>query len=112
MKQNHLVVNYRHWADATQVSRDESVIIVVPSYELNGMHVSDAIGRLELAPFATFHVGLFDTSRDYEQFWLERIQEIRKDYTEADWLEETTDDLLVLPVSMMEFVEIDASVLA
>jgi hypothetical protein len=107
----HLKVEFRHWAGCSQVPRDKSGIVVICGYELNGMFVGESLGKLVADTFLMFEVAMpkpIDTRhwKMNNKYWTDSIKQIRAAFTEEDWMEGTTDEVLLLPVSTIEWVEL------
>ncbi|HSE47498.1 MAG TPA: hypothetical protein VLA89_19550 [Gemmatimonadales bacterium] len=111
MKQTHVVVNYKPWRGEQWVDPEDAWVLVCSGYEINGHHVHDGTANL-VVDGAIFTIRLqvpdysdpaYDDYRESNIAHAEKcIAAIREELTEEDWLEETTEDVLVLPVSSIE----------
>jgi len=116
-KQIHVRVRYAHWRGDSQVEPEDSAIIVVIEYEFNGFPVSDSAVVLEFDTFASAtlavpedHPEIPDDINESNRLFHERcIKAFRDTLTASDWLDGTTDDVLVVPVSRLEMIERPAS---
>ena len=113
MKKTHVVIHYAPWKGANQVSAEDAVRLVCVGFEINGHRVGDNVATLEFGTFASI---CLEVPRSYPElddemnaknraFHEQQIAAVRDELTEEDWLEETTDDVLVLPVASLEMVE-------
>ena len=103
----HVTVGFRYYAGDKIVAEDESRIMGVVHYEVAGKWIPCELAELVAdGPFMTLRLS---ESSEYEGPWLERhsqdVRDLREELTPGDWLEQTTDEVLVLPVSSMEWVD-------
>ena len=103
MRQFHVQVFFAHCKGSDFVENWDSVITFVRAYLVNGVYVSEDWAELIFQPFGQLHL---HPPRDGRHPALtEPYQEFLDSLTEEEWLEGTTDDVIVLPVSRFEFIE-------
>jgi hypothetical protein len=113
MKQTNVVVHYAPWKGTDQVSLEDSWVLVTLDYEINGHRLRDEYVTLEMDKMMTVIIQVPDYSDPaYDEFREsniahaeELIAALRDELTEEDWLEGTTDEVLILPVSTLELRE-------
>ena len=112
MKKIHAVIGYRGWKGSSQVPLDESRCLVISCVDLTfvdelkmgaGLPWQEEIAlrenqnclgvRLRLDPFAILEID-------------SPTPDLKAHFTPDDWIEDTTDSLLCLPVSTIEWKEI------
>lgn len=106
----HVTVGYRHWKGSSQVEKSESSIIVIDSLEINGCWVDDRWADLSLQGFATISLRQIEDAPGYSEIKEQNDKDyalLREQFTDPDdYLEGTDEDVLVLPVSTIEWVEL------
>lgn len=107
MRQNHVKVFYAHCKGDSFVEAPESVITFVRAYGVNGVLVDCDWAELKFVPFGQIHLRrLSEQEREARPPYMTLPYErFLATLTVDDWLEETTDEVVVLPVSTLELVE-------
>lgn len=113
MRQTNVVLHYAHWRGQDQVSREDSAVVVVLDYEINGHFLRDEYVTLTADKMMTLSIEVPDysdpTYDEYRESNIaqaeKRIGALRSELTAEDWLEGTTDEVLLLPVSSLELRE-------
>ena len=103
-----VTVGYRYVAGDRFVSEDESFIIGIEHFEIGGHWIGSDFAVLENeGPILTLTLAIPD---DDDTPYLERAREeiaaLRSELTADDWLEGTTKDVLILPVSRIKWAEL------
>jgi hypothetical protein len=84
--------------------------LVVTELEVNGLHAMPDGAELSLDTFATIRIRRMPTE-DLDGEWIRRLQEshnmLINQIDPDDCLEGTDEETLILPVSSLEFVELD-----
>jgi hypothetical protein len=107
MKHNHVTVFYAHINGSKVVDASNSLITFVRAYGVNGTLVDCDWAELRFVPFGQLHLRRLD-ERERSSRHPEIVQPYERlldSYTEEDWLEETTDEVIVIPVSSMDISE-------
>jgi len=113
MKKTHVVIHYAPWKGANQVSAEDAVGLVCVGFEINGNRVGYNVATLEFGTFASIRLEVPPAHPEIDDeinaknnsFHQQQIAAVRDELTEEDWLEETTDGVLVLPVASLKMVE-------
>lgn len=98
-------VAYMNWLGASRAEPDEGMIIV-HHYEINGHYFWPEFARIVAhGPFVEMHLSV---PRDYvpENRRMQHEKEIadfRASISAGDWLDSTTDHLLVIPISRISW---------
>lgn len=106
-------VLYAHWRGEDQVIAQDSAQIVLIAYEINGHHLSHEQVRLEFDIVARAYVWVPEplpevdlaTNERNHVYYSDHMDALRSTLTPHDWLEETTDEVLVLPIARISWVE-------
>ena len=114
MKTTSVVVHYAPWRGDQQVAPDRASALAVIGYEVNGHRLHSEHATL-LVDGGIFRISMrvpdysdsaFDNYRERNIAHAERcIASVREELTPGDWLEDTTDEVLVLPVAKLELQE-------
>lgn len=113
MKKTHVVIHYAPWKGTHQVSAEDAEALICVGFEINGHRVGDKVATLEFGTFASIRLEMPPSYYEIDDemneknraFHQQQIAEVRDELTEEDWLMDTTDDVLVLPVASLEMVE-------
>jgi hypothetical protein len=106
MKKCHVTVFYVHASGSEWVSPDESEIIFARAYAVNAVLVDLEWGELHFTPFGEIHLKkLTGDQLDRHPAFVEPYQRLWNSLTADDWLDSTTDDVIVLPVTTIHFRE-------
>ena len=104
-----VTVGYHYLAGDLLVSEHESVIMGIQHFEVGGHLIPSDVAVLEnQGPFLTLTLSmpLFEDDAPYLERARESIAALRAELTADEWLEGTTDDVLVLPVSSIKWAEL------
>jgi len=103
-----VTVGYRYGAGSQFVTEDESGIIVIQHFEIGEHWIPSEAGTLRNdGPFLTLALSVPpEEDAPFMERARESIAALRAELTADDWLEGTTDDVLVLPVSQIKWAEL------
>lgn len=103
MKHNHVTIFYAHIKKESSITSDpsESHIVFVRGYGVNGVLVDCEWAELRFTPFGELRMRRLseDEKKDRHPSLVVPYEFLLNSYTAEDWLEESTDEMLVIPVS-------------
>lgn len=104
---SNVEIRYLHWSGSRPVSAGDSEILVVDGYIVDDLYVNSLIAEIVMdGPFMTIEIGVpEDLDDSFRERWQQVVDELRSHYTAEDWLEGTTDEVLILPVARVSVVE-------
>ncbi len=106
MKQNHVTVFYVHAKGGGWVSAEESDIIFARAYGVGTVLVDLEWAELRFTPFGEIHLKKLEGEQlARHPSFIEPYQRLWHSLTADDWLDATTEDVIVLPVSTIQFRE-------
>jgi hypothetical protein len=104
----HVKVAFRYLAGEHVVDEAESWIIAIEHFEIAGRWLSSEHATLcNQGPFLEFHVQEIDEDYPYIQKGNREVAELRESLTPDDWLEGTDEEVLRLPVSSIEWIDMN-----
>ena len=107
MKHNHVTIFYVHANGDSFTDASNSAITFVRAYGVNGTLVDSDWAELKFTPFGELHMKQLDEEEKRERHpdIVEPYQRLLDSYTADDWLDETTDEVMIIPVSSFDIAE-------
>jgi hypothetical protein len=98
----HLTIVYEPWAGARRVPLDESLILFIHHVEVNGLFLWHGAVSLDTDGFMSIAISPGGGGLAHGSY-----EKLREMFDPSVWLEDTTDELLVLPVARLDVRELE-----
>lgn len=105
MRRFHVTVFYAHAKGSEWVTADESDIIFARAYGVGSVLVDLEWAELRFTPFGEIHLRKVTDATQRHPAFVEPYERLWASLTADDWLEATTEEIIVLPVSTINFRE-------
>jgi hypothetical protein len=105
MRKFHVTVFYVHASGDKWVSADASDIMLARAYGVGWVLVDLEWAELRFTPFGEIHLRKLPENPDRHPAFVEPYKRLWDSLTAEDWLDSTTEETIVLPVSTINFRE-------